>query len=71
MRRAGRDAAFTPIEIVVTGLDPVIHLLRKNLLRRWMDARIKSGHDECVLWRDGALLTLIPDSIFKERRRYT
>ena len=21
----------------------------KNFLRRWMDARIKSGHDECVL----------------------
>jgi hypothetical protein len=40
--------AFTPIEIVITGLDPVIHLLRKNFLRRWMDARIKSGHDECV-----------------------
>jgi hypothetical protein len=25
--------------------DPVIHLLRNNFLRRWMDARIKSGHD--------------------------
>jgi hypothetical protein len=37
-----------PIEFVITGLDPVIHLLRKNLLRRLMDARIKSGHDECV-----------------------
>jgi hypothetical protein len=35
-----------PIEIVITGLDPVIHLLRKNLLRKLMDARIKSGHDE-------------------------
>jgi hypothetical protein len=30
--------------------DPVIHLLRNNFLRRWMDARIKSGHDGCVLW---------------------
>jgi hypothetical protein len=39
-----------PIEIVITGLDPAIHLLRNNFLRRWMDARIKSGHDECVLW---------------------
>jgi hypothetical protein len=39
-----------PIEIVITGLDPVIHLLRKNFLRRLMDARIKSGHDGCVLW---------------------
>jgi len=40
---------FRPIEIVVTGLDPVIHLLRKKLSRRLMDARIKSGHDGCVL----------------------
>jgi hypothetical protein len=40
-----------PIEIVITGpLTPVIHLLRKKLLRRLMDARIKSGHDERV-WR--------------------
>jgi hypothetical protein len=44
-----------PIEIVVTGQkrvfaldDPVIHLLRKKLSRRLMDARIKSGHDERV-----------------------
>jgi hypothetical protein len=33
-------------EIVITGLDPVIHPLRKSLLRRLMDARIKSGHDK-------------------------
>jgi hypothetical protein len=39
-----------PIEIVITGPDPVIHLFRKRLLRRLMDARIKSGHDERV-WR--------------------
>jgi hypothetical protein len=39
---------FIPIEIVITGLDPVNHLLRRNFLRRLMDARIKSGHDECV-----------------------
>jgi hypothetical protein len=45
-----------PIEIVVTGLDPVIHL-RKKLLRRWMDARIESGHDGCVLWREATLHT--------------
>jgi hypothetical protein len=38
-----------PIEIVVTGLDPVIDLLRKKLSRRLMDARIKSGHDGCVV----------------------
>jgi hypothetical protein len=41
----------TTIEIVITGLAPVIHLSSKNSLRRWMDARIKSGHDGCVLWR--------------------
>jgi hypothetical protein len=39
-------------EIVITGLDPVIHLLRKKLPRRLMDARIKSGHDGCALWRE-------------------
>jgi hypothetical protein len=33
---------------VIAGLDPAIHLLRKTLLRKLMDARIKSGHDECV-----------------------
>jgi hypothetical protein len=33
---------FLPIEIVVTALDPAIHLLRKGLVRRLMDARIKS-----------------------------
>jgi hypothetical protein len=40
-----------PIEIVITGLDPVIHPLRRKLLRRGMDARIKSGRDERV-WRN-------------------
>jgi len=39
-------------EIVITGLDPVIHLLRNSFLRRWMDARIKSGHDGCILSRN-------------------
>jgi hypothetical protein len=38
----------TPQRAVITGLDPVIHLFEK-LLRRLMDARIKSGHDACVL----------------------
>jgi hypothetical protein len=33
-------------EIVITGLDPVIHLLRRNASRRLMDARIKTGHDK-------------------------
>jgi hypothetical protein len=46
-----------PIEIVITGLDPVVHLLRGNLLRRMMDARIKSGHDERFSRRQ---LSLIP-----------
>jgi hypothetical protein len=32
---------------VIAGLDPAIHLLRKNLPK--MDARIKSGHDEVRL----------------------
>ena|SRR5260221_13168556 len=41
---------FRSIEIVVTGLDPVIRLLRKKLSRRLMDARIKSGHDGRVSW---------------------
>jgi hypothetical protein len=45
-----RPGMTESIEIVITGLDPVIHLLRKNFLRRLMDARIKSGHDGCVLW---------------------
>jgi hypothetical protein len=30
---------------VITGLDPVIHPLRKSFFEELMDARIKSGHD--------------------------
>jgi hypothetical protein len=30
--------------IVITGLDPVIHLLHKNLAQT-MDARVKPAHD--------------------------
>jgi hypothetical protein len=30
LRRAAPAMTFIPIEIVVTGLDPVIHLLRKT-----------------------------------------
>jgi hypothetical protein len=33
-------------QAVIAGLDPAIRLLLKKLLRRRMDARIKSGHDE-------------------------
>src|SRR5258708_39349668 len=36
------EEAVERLAVVVTGLDPVIHLLRKSLLRRLMDARIKS-----------------------------
>jgi hypothetical protein len=36
------------LEIVITGLDPVILFFEKSSLRRLMDARIKSGHDERV-----------------------
>ena len=32
---------------VIAGLDPAIHLLRKMVSRRLMDARVKPGHDEC------------------------
>jgi hypothetical protein len=33
-------------QVVITGLDPVIHPLRnKGFLRRLMDARVKPGHD--------------------------
>jgi hypothetical protein len=35
--------AITSAEMVIAGLDPVIHPLRKDLLAEMMDARIKSG----------------------------
>ena len=48
-----------PIEIVITGLDPVIHLLGENVFAKMMDARIKSGHDGCVRGaRSGARFAL-------------
>jgi hypothetical protein len=31
------------------GLDPRIHLLRKKLLQRWMDCRVKPGNDDLNL----------------------
>jgi hypothetical protein len=47
-------SALIPIQLsnslahlVIAGLDPAIHLLRKMFLRRSMDARVKPGHDEC------------------------
>jgi hypothetical protein len=36
------------VKPLIAGLDPAIHLFPKMLLRRLMDARIKSGHDERV-----------------------
>ena len=32
-------------DVVMRGLDPRINLLRKKLLRKWMDCRVKPGHD--------------------------
>jgi hypothetical protein len=60
--RTIRCRAVIPIEIVIAGLDPVIHPLRRKLLRRGMDARIKSGHDERV-WRNWQLLRADSDFI--------
>ena len=57
--------AFIPIDIVITGLDPVIHLFERTLTKM-MDARIKSGHDECV-WRDrfqGAVIVRLDPTRF-------
>jgi hypothetical protein len=33
-------------DVVMRGLDPRINLLRKKLLRKWMDCRVKPGNDE-------------------------
>jgi hypothetical protein len=35
-----------PPSAVIAGLDPAIHPLRKKLLAKKMDARVKPGHDE-------------------------
>jgi hypothetical protein len=40
----GRGGTF----VVIAGLDPAIHPLRKSLSRRMMDARVKPGHDDRV-----------------------
>jgi hypothetical protein len=35
------------IRCVIAGLDPAIHLSSDDsIFRRWMDARVKPGHDE-------------------------
>jgi hypothetical protein len=33
--------------VVIAGLDPAIHLLRKEFLRRKMDPRVKPAGDAC------------------------
>jgi hypothetical protein len=38
----------SPYLVVIAGLDPAIHLLRKTLLRRRMDPRVKPAGDECA-----------------------
>jgi hypothetical protein len=35
--------------VVIAGLDPAIHPLRKHF-RRMMDARVKPGHDEPIFF---------------------
>jgi hypothetical protein len=45
-------AVITHPQSVIAGLDPAIHLLRKNLSKR-MDARVKPAHDESTLLRHG------------------
>jgi hypothetical protein len=61
MDSAAPIAVVILIEIVITGLDPVIHLLRKGVLRRFMDCRVKPGNDSlrAVASDDGS------DSLFK------
>jgi hypothetical protein len=53
-------------QAVIAGLDPAIHLLLKKLLRRTMDARIKSGHDE--MRRHGQLLPKFKIGIWRNGR---
>jgi hypothetical protein len=43
-------AGIAHSQSVIAGLDPAIHLLRKNLSKR-MDARVKPAHDESALLR--------------------
>jgi hypothetical protein len=43
--RRGRANAIKPS---LPGLTRQSILFKRNVLRRWMDARIKSGHDECA-----------------------
>jgi hypothetical protein len=44
---AGLDPAYPFLTVVMRGLDPRIHLLRKTpILRRKMDTRVKPAYDE-------------------------
>jgi hypothetical protein len=54
------------VKLSLPGFDPAIHLLLKKLLRRWMDARIKSGHDE--IRRHGQLLAKFKIGIWRNGR---
>jgi hypothetical protein len=47
---AEQKARCAHLFFVIAGLDPAIHPSEKLSLR-WMDARIKSGHDACVMYR--------------------
>jgi hypothetical protein len=42
---AGRSDVGRSPQLVMRGLDPRIHLLRKKSLRRRMDCRVKPGND--------------------------
>jgi hypothetical protein len=44
--KAGWITIKRVFELVVAGLDPAIHLLRKRALRRVMDTRVKPAYDE-------------------------
>jgi hypothetical protein len=44
-RRRSNDSLIL-VDIVITGLDPVIHLLRKGFSPSLMDCRVKPGNDE-------------------------
>jgi hypothetical protein len=33
---------------VIAGPDPAIHFLRKSFFAKWMDTRVKPGHDALI-----------------------
>jgi hypothetical protein len=40
------DDFCAPVQPVMRGLDPRIHLLRKKVFAKMMDCRVKPGNDE-------------------------